>query len=117
MLTSEMSVGLALFLWPVMISSRTTPKLYTSHFSVKRPCAAYSGAVYPLQLKVNTSMSAFFFLKKECVQKKNVFSHGRTSKKGRHAHMHVYILVSTLLIVAEISSFSFEMLSKQLHPI
>lgn len=49
LLTSEMSVWLLLFLWPLTISIRTTPKLYTSHFSVRLgPRAVYSGALYPL---------------------------------------------------------------------
>lgn len=49
MLTSERSFGVLLFFRPLMISIRTTPKLYTSHFSVRcGPCTVYSGALYPL---------------------------------------------------------------------
>lgn len=38
-----------LLLLPLMISSMSTPKLYTSAFLVSCPNKAYSGARYPLQ--------------------------------------------------------------------
>jgi hypothetical protein len=49
-LTSERSVGVVLFLCPLMISNKMIPKLYTSHFSVRYRSLEYSGAVYPLQI-------------------------------------------------------------------
>jgi hypothetical protein len=42
-----------MFTSPVMISIKTTPKLYTSTFSVRMPRVTYSGATYPLQWPVS----------------------------------------------------------------
>lgn len=44
---------LLLFCLPVTISNKSTPKLYTSAFSVNWPWARYSGAMYPLQIHQN----------------------------------------------------------------
>lgn len=46
-LTFEIAPFVGLFLCPLRVSSRMTPKLYTSHFSVISPCK-YSGDAYPL---------------------------------------------------------------------
>jgi hypothetical protein len=57
-LTSERSAGVAVFLFPLIISIKMIPKLYTSHFSVRcRSLDKYSGAVYPLQLTENMSVN------------------------------------------------------------
>lgn len=42
-------VCILLFEIPVTTSSKSTPKLYTSTFSVNLPFSMYSGAIYPLQ--------------------------------------------------------------------
>lgn len=42
-------------LFPLTISNARTPKLYMSALSVKYPRIAYSGAMYPLQIKKNRS--------------------------------------------------------------
>lgn len=47
---------LLLFCLPVTISNKSTPKLYTSAFSVNWPWARYSGAMYPLQIHQNKSL-------------------------------------------------------------
>ena len=57
-LTSERSAGVSVFLFPLIISIKMIPKLYTSHFSVRcRSLDKYSGAVYPLQLTENMSIN------------------------------------------------------------
>jgi len=57
-LKSERRAGVTAFLFPLIISIKMIPKLYTSHFSVRcRSLDKYSGAVYPLQLTENMSIN------------------------------------------------------------